>query len=89
MTAKLYVPTEKAGNWIMGRWRPTDLLLTDAQAADELRRGTIRLKDAPTPESPTTPLVENAISGTIAVDTAPAASDPPTAASEVNDANPS
>lgn len=41
---KTYVVTERAGEWVAGQRRPASgrLTLTDAQAAHELRLGTIR-----------------------------------------------
>lgn len=51
MEKRWYVPTDKAGDWIMGLWRPHRLYLTERQAADEVRRGILIPEDqAPAPK---------------------------------------
>lgn len=42
---KTYIVTERAGDWVAGQRKPASgrLLLTDSQAAYELRLGTIKL----------------------------------------------
>jgi hypothetical protein len=59
---KPYLLTERAGEWVAGYRRPADgvLLLTDGQAAHELRLGTIRPKPAepaPVPPPASAPVV--------------------------------
>lgn len=55
---KTYCPTllGAKADWILGRWRPATLELTERQAAYELQRGVIELvPPQPSPSSSTSP----------------------------------